>query len=124
MRPGRILDAADDTHQDTVDVPTEDATAEGGDPHQAPDTSTASTRLGERFQQRYDQVQALRAEGKGMRTIGRELSLDRKTVRRILNASSVDECWPRQAIAPHCSMTTRLICIAGGTKAAPPSRIW
>ncbi len=49
------------------------------------------SRLEARFRERYDEIHRLRAEGKGMRTIGTELDLDRKTVRRFLHTDSVEE---------------------------------
>lgn len=48
-------------------------------------------RLETRYPERYDQIHALRAEGKGTRTIGSELGLDRKTVRRFCQADSVEQ---------------------------------
>lgn len=48
-------------------------------------------RLETRYRERYEQIHALRAEGKGMRTIGSELGLDRKTVRRFCQADSVEQ---------------------------------
>lgn len=66
-----------------ADVPHGDATAE------APPGGEA--RLAPRSRERYAQVHALRAQGKGMRTIGKELDLDRKTVRRFLQADGPDQ---------------------------------
>lgn len=43
------------------------------------------------FRERYAAVQALRAQGKGIRTIARELNLDRKTARRFFYANGVEE---------------------------------
>lgn len=56
-----------------------------------------TSRLEARFEQRYAQVQALRAHSKGMRTIGDELGLDRKTVRRFLEATSVAQLLAKTA---------------------------
>jgi transposase len=66
-----------------ADVPNGDATAE------AP--AGGEGRLAPRSRERYAQVHALRAQGKGMRTIGKELGLDRKTVRRFLQAVGPDQ---------------------------------
>jgi transposase len=55
------------------------------------------SRFQARFQQRYAQVHTLRAHGKGMRTIGDELGLDRKTVRRFLQATCVEELLVKTA---------------------------
>ncbi|MET7427355.1 ISL3 family transposase [Dactylosporangium sp. NPDC005555] len=48
-------------------------------------------RLAERTQQRFEQVQALRAQGKAIKVIMRELGLARETVRRFARAHSVQE---------------------------------
>ncbi|GAA0905070.1 hypothetical protein Vau01_066360 [Virgisporangium aurantiacum] len=48
-------------------------------------------RLVERTRQRYDQVQALRADGVGIKAIGRQLGLARETVRRFARADSVED---------------------------------
>lgn len=44
-----------------------------------------------RTQQRYEAVQQLRTQGKGLRTIADELDIDRKTVRRFAQAASAEE---------------------------------
>jgi hypothetical protein len=51
----------------------------------------ADSRLVERTRQRYDQVQTLHSQGKGIKAIGRELRLARETVRRFVRARTVDE---------------------------------
>jgi transposase len=79
------------------------------------------SRLEARFQQRYTQIHALRDQGKGMRTIADELGLDRKTVRRFLDATSVEHCWPRPSSRPQCSMTTSPTCTSAGPKTPPTS---
>ena len=47
--------------------------------------------LARRTRQRFEQVQALRAQGKGIKPITRELGLAKETVRRFYRAASVDE---------------------------------
>jgi transposase len=65
------------------------------DPKQAA-AEAAARRAGEstlavRTQQRYEQVQALKAQGKGIKPIMRETGLAKETVRRFYRAGSVDE---------------------------------
>jgi len=48
-------------------------------------------RLRARTIERYDAVQRLRAQGKGLRTIATELDIDRKTARRFATAASPDD---------------------------------
>jgi DNA-binding NarL/FixJ family response regulator len=45
----------------------------------------------EQFRERRAAVQALRAQGNGIRAIARELNLDRKTARRFFYATSVEQ---------------------------------
>lgn len=47
--------------------------------------------LAVRIRERHAVVQALRAEGHGLREIARQLGLDRKTIRRFAQASSADD---------------------------------
>jgi len=51
----------------------------------------AGTRLVMRTRERYEAIHALRAQGESLRAIGRELQLDRKTVRRFVTAASLEE---------------------------------
>lgn len=44
-----------------------------------------------RTKARYEQVQALKAQGKGIKTIQRDLRLARETVRKFYRAASVDQ---------------------------------
>jgi transposase len=44
-----------------------------------------------RIRERYATIQALQAGGHGLREIARQLSLDRKTVRRFAQATSADD---------------------------------
>ena len=48
-----------------------------------------------RIRERYATVQALQADGRGLRDIARELNPDRKTVRRLAQASSADDLAAR-----------------------------
>jgi transposase len=57
-------------------------TADGGDRY---------ARLRARTLERYDAVQRLRAQGKGLRTIAKELDIDRKTARRFAAAASPED---------------------------------
>jgi transposase len=52
---------------------------------------TEASALARRTRDRYEQVQALRAQGKGIKPIMRELGLAKETVRRFYRAASVDE---------------------------------
>lgn len=55
------------------------------------DSAPVGARLVARTRERYDAIHALRAQGMGLRAIGRELQLDRKTVRRFVAAASVED---------------------------------
>ncbi|EWM12066.1 transposase [Kutzneria sp. 744] len=77
-----------------VDDPTETVET---DPPPAPDLEPADpgglaeSSFVARIRERYDAVRALHAEGMGIRAITRELRLDRKTVRRIVQAGDVED---------------------------------
>jgi transposase len=68
----------------------EPAAQESGDP-QAADLRQAESALAARTRQRYEQVQALRARGLGIKPITRETGLSRETVRRFARAATADE---------------------------------
>jgi len=57
----------------------------------AADVGDRCTQLRARTRERYDAVQRLRAQGKGLRTIATELDIDRKTARRFAAAASPDD---------------------------------
>ena len=65
------------------------------DPQQAAVAAAAQraeeSALAVRTRQRYEQVQALRAQGKGIKPIMRETGLAKETVRRFYRAATVDE---------------------------------
>ena len=89
--------AADDTQTDQAFIQTD--LAEGAtelstvDDHSPEDpvVTPSSARLVERTRERYEAIAALRAQGKGLHAIARELDLDRKTVRRFATAASVED---------------------------------
>lgn len=58
-------------------------------------TAVQESALVARIRQRYASVQALQADGNGLREIARQLDLDRKTVRRFAQAASADELIAR-----------------------------
>ncbi|WP_210435149.1 ISL3 family transposase [Saccharopolyspora sp. ASAGF58] len=57
----------------------------------------AESGLAARIRQRYAAVQSLRAQGKRIRAVARELDLDRKTARRYFQAGSVEELLSKTA---------------------------
>jgi Transposase len=75
-----------------------------------------------RTRQRYAAVQALVAQGKGIKPIMRELGLAKETVRRFVRARSVEELLATPVPgAPASSMTSSPTCIsAGGTGLPTP----
>jgi transposase len=56
-----------------------------------PDPDSKYTHLRARTAERYDAVQRLHTQGMGLRSIAKELSIDRKTARRFVTASSPDD---------------------------------
>ena len=68
-----------------------DAPYAPGPPGAAAARSAQASGPAARTRQRYEQVQALRAQGKGIEPITRETGLARKTVRRFSRAASADE---------------------------------
>lgn len=77
-------------HPGNVKTVTDQSTVEDSEPEiQA--ATPAGTRLVARTRERYEAIHTLRAQGKGLRTIGRELQLDRKTVRRFVAAASAED---------------------------------
>ena len=78
--------------------------------------------LAVRTRQRYELVQALRAQGKGIKPIMRETGLAKETVRRFYRASAVEELLAKVKDGRRrSSMTTSPTCTSGGTRAAPTS---
>ena len=92
-------------------------------PRQAATGRAEASALARRTRERYEQVQALRAQGKGIKPIMRELGLAKETVRRFYRASSVDELLAKtRGPASRPSWTsTSPTCTSGGTTAAPTS---
>jgi transposase len=62
------------------------------------------SRLVERTRQRHEQVQALRAQGKGIKAIGRELKLARETMRRFARARTVEELLTKASVGSRPSI--------------------
>jgi transposase len=58
-------------------------------------TAEQESALVARIRERYATIQALQADGQGLREIARQLDLDRKTVRRFAQASSADDLVAR-----------------------------
>jgi transposase len=78
------------TQTDVVEGATELPTVDDHGPEDAV-VGLSSARLVERTRERYEAIAVLRAQGKGLRVIARELELDRKTVRRFATAASVQD---------------------------------
>jgi hypothetical protein len=78
--------------------------------------------LAVRTRQRYEQVQALRAQGKGIKPIMRETGLAKETVRASTAPPPPESCSPRSGTGGRRSSTaTSPTCTSGGTRAAPTS---
>jgi transposase len=89
-------------HRSCLEEPVPGPEHEGGDEEQGtPDLQQAAiaaaarraeeSALAVRTRQRYEQVQALKARGKGVKPIMRETGLAKETVRRFYRAATVDE---------------------------------
>ena len=75
-----------------------------------------------RARQRYEQVQKLKAEGKRIAAITRELRLAPGTARRYFHAEAPMNWWrPRWPGGRACSMTSSRTCTSAGTRGAPTS---
>lgn len=68
-----------------------DPAVEPTEPAQEAAAGASVSGLAARIQQRYAAIQSLRADGCGLRHIARQLDLDRKTIRRYTQATSVDD---------------------------------
>jgi transposase len=98
---GPATEPAGEPADEPIDEPTAGPTAEPARSQPSPDLEQVAAqaarrqaeqgRLVERTRQRYDQVQALRAKGMGIKAIGRELGVARETVRRFARADSVED---------------------------------
>ena len=78
--------------------------------------------LAGRIQERYEQVQALRAQGLGIKPVMRQTGLAKETVRRFYRAATADELLAKTRTAGRrCWMSTSRTCTSGGTRAAPTS---
>jgi transposase len=66
-------------------------TEHGSSPHARPEPLDETKPIVGQFRERYAAVQALRAQGSGIRAIARELNLDRKTARRFFYATGAEE---------------------------------
>jgi len=76
-------------------------------------------RIVTRTRERNQTITALRAAGKPIAQIARELDLDRRTVRRFARATGEEELQVKTGSVSRCWTATRTTCTGAGPKAAP-----
>lgn len=92
--PESTPDTTMDTQDHTVDTkgePTTPNTEQNPVPDAGPDPMLDTKPIVVQFRERFAQIQALRAQGMGIRAIARDLDLDRKTARRFFHATNVED---------------------------------